>query len=256
MVHGLRQEEFLEEGDYFLITATDFIDGKLSYKDIKYISEYRYRQDPNIQVCNNDIMITKDGTIGKVAIITNITKPATLNAAEKPANFGTENIQENTYMIIPETSSENRNYIPMGFIDADSLASNAVRVVPNATHYIFGILTSIVHMAWMRVVAGRLEMRYRYSKDIVYNNFPWPSVDKATEDKITNTAKMILDVREKYKESTLADMYGENMYLYSDLVKAHEENDKAVLKAYGFKENITEEEIVSELFKMYEKITN
>ena len=183
-------------------------------------------------------------------------RQSTLKAAEKPANFGTENIQENTYMIIPETSSENRNYIPMGFIDADSLASNAVRVVPNATHYIFGILTSIVHMAWMRVVAGRLKSDYRYSKDIVYNNFPWPNVDKATEDKITNTAKMILDAREKYKDSTLADMYGENMYLYSDLVKAHEENDKAVLKAYGFKENIKEEEIVSELFKMYEKITN
>jgi len=130
-----------------------------------------------------------------------------------------------------------------------------VFIIPNATLYHFAILTSSVHMAWMRAVAGRLESRYRYSKDIVYNNFPWckPSEDQLSI--ITSAAQRILDVRSAYADSSFADMYGEKMYLYNDLVKAHEANDKAVMKAYGFPASMEEPEIVAELMKMYQKLT-
>ena len=110
-------------------------------------------------------------------------------------------------------------------------------------------------MAWMRTVAGRLEMRYRYSKDIVYNNFPWPTPTDDQKAKIEQTAQAILDAREKYNQCSLAELYGDKMYLFADLVKAHEANDKAVMKAYGFEPSMEEPEIVAELMKMYQNLT-
>lgn len=156
-------------------------------------------------------------------------------------------------LLIPSVSSENRFYVPIGFIPAGVIASNAVQIVPNATLYNFGILTSSVHMAWMRVVCGRLEMRYRYSKEQVYNPFPWPS-GKVNVEKIQQTAQGILDARARYPESSFADLYDPVTMPY-DLQKAHRANDAAVLEAYGFPKDASESEIVARLFKMYQDLT-
>lgn len=185
------------------------------------------------------------------------TDAGTQKLADKPTRFHIENFPNGDSLLIPCHSSETRNYIPMGFIKENELGSNAVLLIDNAKLYHFGVLTSIVHMAWMRVVCGRLESRYRYSAGIVYNNFPWPKATDAQKAEIERTAQAILDVREKCSDCTYADMYGEKMYLFSDLVAAHEANDKAVLAAYGWPKNLCENEfeIVTRLFKLYEKQT-
>ena len=179
-------------------------------------------------------------------------RAATRKLANRPRNFQTENMPKGTSVLIPETSSERRNYIPMGFITPGVLCSNAVRLIPNASLYNFGVLTSSVHMAWVRVVCGRLEMRYRYSANLVYNNFPWPTVPDELKAKIEECAQKILDVRAKYHDCSLADLYDPNL-MPEDLLKAHQANDRAVMKAYGFKSSMTESEIVAELFKLYQK---
>ena len=134
------------------------------------------------------------------------------------------------------------------------MCSNQVNIIPSATLYHFGVLTSSVHMAWMRAVGGRLKSDYRYSKDIVYNNFPWPIPSKALQKKIEQTAQAILDARDRYPGSSLADLYDE-LTMPADLRKAHQQNDRAVLKAYGLPATATEEELVAELFKRYEELT-
>ena len=184
-------------------------------------------------------------------------RTSTLKLANSPTHFQTENMPKTNYIIIPETSSENRKYIPIGFMTPDTLCSNAVRIMPNASLYHFGVLTSNVHMAWVRAVCGRLKSDYRYSKDIVYNNFVWCSPTPEQKKAIEKTAQAILDVRQKYADSSLADMYGENMYLYGDLVTAHQNNDREVMKAYGFWGKIkSESECVAELMKMYQQMTD
>ncbi|MFR0532281.1 type IIL restriction-modification enzyme MmeI, partial [Limosilactobacillus reuteri subsp. suis] len=125
---------------------------------------------------------------------------------------------------------------------------------PNTDLYSFGVLSSIAHNAWMRAVAGRLKSDYRYSKNVVYNNFPWPEVTDKQKETISKTAQGILDARKLYPDSSLADLY-DPLTMPIDLRKAHEANDKAVLKAYGLKSNATEDEIVQHLFKMYEELT-
>ena len=183
-------------------------------------------------------------------------RSSTLKLANTPTRFQTENMPMTNYIIIPETSSENRKYIPIGFMTPDTLCSNAVRIMPNANLYHFGVLTSNVHMAWVRAVCGRLKSDYRYSKDIVYNNFVWCNPTEEQRKAIEKTAQKILDVRQKYADSSLADMYGEKMYLFGDLVTAHQANDKAVMQAYGFWGKLnTESECVAELMKMYQDLT-
>ena len=160
------------------------------------------------------------------------------------------------YLLIPSVSSERRRYIPIGYMTADSIASNAVQIVPNATLYQFGVLTSSVHMAWMRAVAGRLEMRYRYSKEIVYNTFPWPDLcDSASlRGKVEMTAQAILDVRAKFPNESFANLYDETL-MPVELRKAHAANDRAVLAAYGLKPDTPEPEIVAHLFGLYAAMT-
>ena len=179
----------------------------------------------------------------------------TIKLADKPTRFHVENMPKGNYLLIPEVSSEKRYYVPIGFMSPDVLCSNLVKIVPNATLYHFGVLTSSIHNAWMRMVGGRLESRYRYSKDIVYNNFPWLEVAPKQREKIEQTAQMILDAREKYADASLADLYG-NMVLFPELLAAHRANDAAVMEAYGFAKNLTETEIVSRLFQLYQKLTN
>lgn len=174
--------------------------------------------------------------------------------ADTPSLFAQITQPDNSdYLIIPCTSSEKRRYIPIGFMNANVKVTNAVQIVPNASLYDFGILTSNVHMAWMRAFAGRLEMRYRYSKDIVYNTFPWPNVTSEQREKISRTAKGILEARLLYPQETLANLYDE-ITMPIELRNAHRENNKAVMDAYGFNFKMTEEECVVELIKQYQAL--
>jgi len=179
----------------------------------------------------------------------------TIKLAERPTHFHVENMPEGNYLLIPRVSSEKRAYIPIGFMTPDVLCSDSAHLIPDATLYHFGILTSSVHNAWTRTVCGRLKSDYRYSKDIVYNNFPWASVTPKQREKIEQTAQTILDARVKYPDATLADLYG-NMLLFPELLKAHRDNDAAVMEAYGFDENLDESRIVALLLQRYRKLTD
>jgi len=179
----------------------------------------------------------------------------TRKIADTPTHFHVENMPSTNYIAIPETSSENRKYIPIGFLEPNVLCSNAMRLIPHATLYHFGILTSRMHMAWMRATAGRLELRYRYSKDVVYNNFPFPNASKAQEEAITQKAQEVLEAREKYPTSSLADLY-DPLAMPKELAKAHKELDLAVDKLYrktAFKDDT---ERIAFLFEMYKEITS
>jgi hypothetical protein len=155
---------------------------------------------------------------------------------------------------VPVVSSENRKYIPIGFLSKEIIASNQLFVVPDAEIYHFSIMSSNVHNAWMRMVAGRLEMRYRYSASIVYNNFPWIILTDEQKDELTMTGKRILIARELYPDWSLSDLYNE-LTMPPELRKAHQENDKAVMSAYGFNwRAMTSAECVAELMKMYQNL--
>lgn len=174
--------------------------------------------------------------------------------AERPTQFRETN-NPDTYIVVPAVSSERRRYVPIGFLDKNTIATNLVITIPNAKIYHFGILTSNVHMAWMRAVCGRLKSDYRYSKDVVYNNFPWPTPTDEQKVKIEETAQAILDARALYPDSSLADLYDETT-MPPELRKAHQQNDKAVMRAYGFNiKTTTETTCVAELMKMYQRLT-
>ena len=183
----------------------------------------------------------------------------TVKLADKPAHFHVENMPDSTYILVPKVSSERRRYVPIGFMTPDVLCSDLVFIIPNASLYHFGILTSNVHMAWMRAVCGRLEMRYRYSKDVVYNNFPWPTPPRNIIDKIEQTAQAILDARALYPDCSLADLYDE-LTMPPELRKAHQDNDRAVMDAYGFTKGTaartSESACVAELMKLYQKMVS
>ena len=157
-------------------------------------------------------------------------------------------------IVVPCHSSENRRYIPMGFIDSSIVVTNAVLFIPEASVFHFGVLTSNVHMAWMRAVCGRIKSDYRYSKEVVYNNFPWPTPTDTQKVKIEQTAQAILDARALYPDSSLADLYDE-IAMPPELRKAHQQNDRAVMQAYGFSvKDMTESMCVAELMKMYQEL--
>ena len=190
-------------------------------------------------------------------------KEATRKFADYPMRFMEIRQPETDYLLIPRVSSENRKYIPIGYISKDVISTDANMILPNATLYHFGVLTSNVHMAWMRAVCGRLEMRYRYSNTIVYNNYPWCIPTEEQKAKIEKTAQGILDARALYPDCSLADLYDE-LTMPPELRKAHQENDKAVMEAYGFRIKdeqtgkfrwLTESETVARLMHMYQELT-
>ena len=185
----------------------------------------------------------------------NSTRASTKKLSDTPHLFGEiRQPTEGDYLLVPSTSSENRKYIPIGFLNSDVISSNANLLIPHATLYEFGILTSSLHNAWMRAVAGRLKSDYRYSASIVYNNFVWVTANEVQKQKITETAKHIIEIRQKYldKGKSFADLYGNKLDLaFIDLYQAHKANDKAVLALYGFKPDVSEEEIVAKLMQMY-----
>ena len=183
------------------------------------------------------------------------TKAATRESANTSWLFQEVRYSKSDYIVVPRVSSERRRYVPIGFLTPDILVNDAMQFIPNATLYHFGVLTSNVHMAWMRVVCGRLEMRYRYSKDIVYNNFPWPTPTEEQKARIEQTAQAILDARAKYPDSSLAALY-DDVTMPAELRKAHQDNDRAVMRAYGFVPGKTSEsECVAKLFEMYQELT-
>ncbi|KRK99217.1 type II restriction endonuclease [Lactobacillus equicursoris DSM 19284 = JCM 14600 = CIP 110162] len=164
--------------------------------------------------------------------------------------------EDKDFLIIPRVSLENRRYVPIGFMDSNVIASDAVQIIPGTTLYEFGVLESNVHMAWMRTVAGRLKSDYRYSAKIVYNNFPWPTPTEEQKKKIAETAQGILDARALYPSSSLADLYDE-LTMPVELRKAHQANNRAVMAAYGLPiKGTTESDAVAKLFDMYEKLVS
>ena len=159
------------------------------------------------------------------------------------------------FIIVPRVSSQNRKYIPIGFIKAGTIVTDRVQIIPDATLYDFGVVISNIHMAWMRATCMRLKSDYSYSKDIVYNNFPWPTPTEEQKTKIEQTAQEILDARALYPDSSLADLYDE-LTMPVELRRAHQHNDKAVMQAYGFWGKLnSESECVAELMKMYQELT-
>ena len=182
-------------------------------------------------------------------------RDATRKLAETPMLFGEIRQPDSDYIAVPKTSSERRKYIPIGFLGSKVIASDLLFLVPQASLYHFGILTSNVHNAWLRTVCGRLKSDYRYSTNIVYNNFPWPSPSAEQIAKIEQTAQEILEARALYPDSSLADLYDE-LTMPVELRRAHQHNDKAVMQAYGFWGKLnTESECVAELMKMYQNLT-
>lgn len=182
------------------------------------------------------------------------TKAATRKSAEMPTLFQEVRHPNSDYIIVPRHSSETRKYIPLGFVSPEIIVNDAVQIIPNATTYHFGVLTSNVHMAWMRAVCGRIKSDYRYSKDIVYNNFPWPTPTEEQKTKIEQTAQGILDARALYTDCSLADLYDE-VTMPVELRRAHQANDKAVMAAYGIPvRTTTEASCVAELMRMYQRL--
>lgn len=178
----------------------------------------------------------------------------TRKLAETPTRFHVENMPGTNFIVIPETSSERRQYIPIGFFSPENLCSNLVKILPNATLYHFGVLTSGMHMAWTRYVCGRLKSDYRYSKDIVYNNFPWPEADAETEAKIADAAQGVLDARAAFPNSSLADLY-DPVATPPALIKAHEKLDRLVERAYRKPKFDSDAERVAFLFERYLELT-
>ncbi len=230
-----------------LLGAVEFIQGKERYcLWLKGVSPKVIRQMPlvmkRIEACKKDRENAPD--------------PGRRKLAETPHLFRETN-NPGTYIIVPSVSSERRRYIPMGFLNSETIPTNLVLIIPDSTLYHFGVLESNVHMAWMRAVCGRLKSDYRYSKDIVYNNFPWPTPTEAQKLKIEQTAQAILDARALYSDASLADLYDE-LTMPPELRKAHQANDRAVMEAYGFpvKNDFTESQCVAKLFEKYQELTN
>jgi len=179
----------------------------------------------------------------------------TRNLAETPSKFHFENMPESEYLVIPQTSSGRRKYVPIGFLTPDVLVNNKLQVMKEASLYEFGVLSSNVHNAWLRTVAGRLREDFTYSVSVVYNTFPWCNPTEEQKKRIEVTAQGILDARNMFPESSLADLY-DDLIMPSALRKAHQENDRAVMQAYGFDiKSTTESSCVAELMKMYQELT-
>ena len=243
----LKSEPDLKKWLHLYIGAEEFIKGKT-----RYCLWLKHASPADIK--NSNILYSKVQAVQLFRL--NSDAKTTNGYAKVPHLFAQITQPDGTpYLMVPRVSSERRRYIPMGFMDKNTIASDAVLIVPDATLCLFGIMQSNVHMAWMRAVAGRLKSDYRYSKDIVYNNFPWPTPTDEQKAKIEQTAQAILDARAKYPDCSLADLY-DDLTMPPDLRKAHQENDKAVMQAYGFDwRHMTESECVAELMKLYQKLT-
>ena len=181
--------------------------------------------------------------------------PGRQKLADTPSLFR-EQLNPDYFIALPKVSSERRKYIPIGYLDKSTIAGDKLFVIPDATLYLFGVLTSNVHMAWMRATCGRLKSDYSYSINIVYNNFPWPEVTDEQKAKIEKTAQAILDARALYPDSSLADLY-DDLTMPPELRKAHQQNDRAVMEAYGMSvKDTTESSGAADLMHRYQALTH
>ena len=181
-------------------------------------------------------------------------KAATRAKADTPMLFDEIREPKTNYVAFPKVSSERRNYVPIDYLDQRIIPGDKIYYLQDGSLYHFGVITSSAHMAWMRAVCGRLKSDYSYSNTIVYNNFPWPEVDEQERQRIAQTAQAILDARALYPDSSLADLY-DPITMPPELLKAHRDNDRAVMAAYGFPASLPEPEIVSRLFTLYSHLT-
>lgn len=227
------------------VGATEFINNKKRYcLWLKDISPQEYRNILPIKLAIENVQKLRSESSRK----------ATRELASIPYLFGEIRQPDSNYLIIPRHSSENRRYIPIGYMSKEVICGDANLIIPYANLYMFGILSSNVHMAWIRAICGRIKSDYRYSINIVYNNFPWCNPTIKQKQQIEKTAQMILDARNLYSNASLADLYDE-LTMPKELRKAHQENDKAVMEVYGFDwRNMNEAQCVAELMKMYQKL--
>ena len=227
--------------------SQEFIRGKERW--VLWLGKASWTDLRNLPECRKRIEAVRDFRLGSK-------RSQTLKAAESPAHFGTEIIPNAPAILIPKVSSSRRRYIPMGFIGPETLCSDLVFLVPDATPYHFGVLQSQFHNAWVRVVCGRLKDDYRYSASIVYNNFVWPDPSDAQRADIERCAQAVFDARKAQKDATLADMYDpKNECFFPELMAAHRELDAAVEAAYGVDFAGDEEKIVAHLFNLYAERT-
>lgn len=241
----IAKEDNIKKYIKLFIGSEEFINGKKRY--CIWLKNADLREVKNCQFLNERVKNVQEWRRQSK-------RKETIAAADTPMLFAEIRQPESDYMVIPITSSERRRYIPMGYMTKEVIASNHLLVLPNASLYDFGVLMSNVHMSWMRTVAGRLKSDYNYSSRIVYNNFPWCTPTDEQMMEIEKTAQGILDARTLYPNYNLAYLY-DPIYMPPELRKAHQQNDKAVMKAYGFSVKMTESECVAELMKMYQKLT-
>jgi hypothetical protein len=207
------------------------------------------------EIKNSKVLLNRVSEVQKYRLLS--TREATRKLASSSSLFGEIRQPNSSYVLIPLHSSENRVYIPMGYFNSENIANNSCSIIPNATNFHFGILTSLMHMAWVKFTCGRIKSDYRYSNSIVYNNYPWPEnpSDKQKEA-VETAAQQVLDVRLKYQEtgSSLADLY-DPLTMPPDLVKAHQLLDKAVDGCYSKATFASDSKRMEFLFELYEKYT-
>jgi hypothetical protein len=252
----LSNEEKYEIIDKFP-EASEFIKEYLTTKDFLY-------NTPRYCIWLKDIEPYKFSKIKPITDRVEMVKQHRLNSKDQktridsrtPYLFQAIRQPKSNYLFVPGVSSENRKYIPMGYLKPEVIAGGGTKIVHNATLHEFGILTSSIHMVWVKTVTGRLKNDLNYSVSLVYNTFPWPEITELNKKKISDTAQHILDVRKKYKDSNLAELYNP-ILMPVELLKAHELNDKAVWEAYGKAWDFnSEEDCLTHLFELYEKLVS
>lgn len=229
------------------IGAKEFIRGERRW--CLWLGDANWKDLKDLPLCRERIENVRQFRLSSKSV-------GTRKIADKPARFHVENMPKGTSVVVPQTSSERRRYIPMGYIPAGTLCSNAVRVVAEASLYHYGVLQSQFHNAWMRRVTGRLKSDYQYATSVVYNCFVWPEIGEAEKGEIAELAQGVLDARKLYDGATLADLYDpNNETFFPELMAAHRKLDAAVERAYGVKFDGDEEKIVAHLFKLYAEKT-
>jgi hypothetical protein len=230
-----------------LLSAREFINGQNRWCIwLKNIPPTRWRNLPAIMERVQAVRAFREKS----------PRPATNKLADVPYLFGEIRQPQSNYVLVPRHSSENRRYVPMAFFTQNNIVADSCSAVPNATLYHFGVMTSQMHMAWMRQVCGRLESRYRYSNNLVYNNFPFPqnASDKQRE-KVERAAQSVLDARAQFPEATLADLYDPDA-MPPEILKAHRDLDSAVDACYGARKFKTDLERLEFLFDLYRQYTD
>ena len=228
-----------------LLSAKEFLNNKKRY--CLWLVNIQPQELKRLKAINQRVEKVKKLRLGS-------NREATRKLANFPTLFGENRQPETDYLLIPCVSSEKRKYIQMGFFTSENIVSDSCLIIPNATLYLFGILTSEMHITWVKYVCGRLKSDYRYSNTIVYNNYPFPeNITDKQKEKVEKAAQLVLDIRGKYADRSLADLY-DNLSMPPDLVKAHQNLDKAVDLCYRSRPFVNELNRIEFLFNLYENL--